>query len=77
MSNEWMIDVLRDIRQVASRDAMLGLAEVLDDAIFVAAEELRQGGDVSGMFEHHDSKTRGVFGATGRGDVRHRPPEAG
>jgi hypothetical protein len=41
MSHEWMIDVLVDLRQYALKNYYVGLAEQLDDAIVVAAVELR------------------------------------
>lgn len=42
MTHEWMIDVLADLRQYAIRNYYLELAEQIDDAIVVAAVELRQ-----------------------------------
>ena len=41
MTNEWMIDVLSDLRNFAAKQAMLELAEHLDDAILVATVEIR------------------------------------
>lgn len=41
MTQEWMIDVLADLRQYAIRNYYVGLAEQLDDAIVVAATEIR------------------------------------
>lgn len=42
MSQNWMIDVLRDVRGFAVKKSMMGLAEHLDDAIVIASAELRQ-----------------------------------
>lgn len=42
MTHEWMIDVLADLRQYAIRNYYLELAEQIDDAIVVAAVELRK-----------------------------------
>lgn len=42
MTHEWMIDVLADLRQYAIRNYYLELAEQIDDAIVVAAVELRR-----------------------------------
>lgn len=42
MTHEWMIDVLADLRQYAIRNYYLDLAEQIDDAIVVAAVELRR-----------------------------------
>jgi hypothetical protein len=41
MAQDWIIDVLADLRQYAVRNYHLRLAEQLDDAIVVAAAELR------------------------------------
>lgn len=40
MANEWIIDVMADIREFAQKHAMPALAERLDDAIFIAACEI-------------------------------------
>ena len=42
MSQEWMLDLIADLRGVAEKQAMFQLAEVLDDALLVAAREIRQ-----------------------------------
>ncbi|MEM6439663.1 MAG: hypothetical protein AAF763_08245 [Pseudomonadota bacterium] len=42
MTHDWMIDVLADLRQYAIRNYYLELAEQIDDAIVVAAVELRR-----------------------------------
>ncbi|MEM8788479.1 MAG: hypothetical protein AAGE76_09480 [Pseudomonadota bacterium] len=41
MSQEWMLDVLSDLRSAAHKQAMYQLAELIDDAMMVAADELR------------------------------------
>ncbi len=41
MKNDWMIDVLTDLRQYALRNYYINLAEQIDDAIVVAAVELK------------------------------------
>jgi hypothetical protein len=40
MKADWVIDILKDIRQFSEKNGMLELAEHLDDAIFVAACEI-------------------------------------
>lgn len=40
MTNEWILDVLADLRQYARRNRYACLAEQLDDAIVIAAGEL-------------------------------------
>jgi uncharacterized spore protein YtfJ len=43
MSQEWMIDVLTDLRNFAHKNGLAGLAEQLDDTILVAVTELGSG----------------------------------
>lgn len=40
MKADWVIDILKDIRQFSEKNGMMELAEQLDDAIFVAAHEI-------------------------------------
>jgi len=42
MSHDWMIELLTDIRNVAHKHALVGLAEHLDDAVVLAAREMRE-----------------------------------
>ncbi|MGG7564654.1 hypothetical protein ACQ5SO_00640 [Rhodovulum sp. DZ06] len=48
MANDWIIDVLADLRQYALRNNYIALAEQLDDAIVVAAGELICSADPAG-----------------------------
>ena len=66
MNHEWMIDVLADLRKFAKNQAMLELAEHLDDAIVLAAIEIQNhvGGRAVSV-EVNDAKTGSVSGATG------------
>jgi len=41
MSQEWMIDVLTDLRSFAMKNGLISLAEQLDDTILVAASGLK------------------------------------
>lgn len=41
MSNEWMIDVLTDLRKFAFQNGLMELAEQLDDTIHVAVAEVK------------------------------------
>lgn len=66
MTNEWMIDVLTDLRKFAAKQAMLNLAEHLDDAILVAAVEIRdndRGRAVSAGV--NDAKAGNISGTVG------------
>lgn len=63
MTNEWMIDVLTDLRSFAEKQAMLDLAEHLDDAILVAAMELRGRETGRSVLEPHEQQGRDIFGA--------------
>ena len=40
MSQEWMIDVLQDLRNFAAKNELADLAEQLDDTIHIAVAEL-------------------------------------
>lgn len=42
MKADWVIEVLRDIREFASQNGLFGLAEQIDDAIMVGAEEIAE-----------------------------------
>ena len=73
MCNDWMIDVLKDMRQVALQNAMLDFAEQLDDAIIVAAVEL---GEAQGnaTVEEYDRENRQSIGSLARyGDAKPAP----
>ncbi len=64
MNNEWMIDVLTDLKKFAREQAMLDLAEHLDDAILVAASELHtreRGQNVLDGNECQSRKDSGAF----------------
>lgn len=61
MSQEWIIDVLVDLRKFAGKNNLGRLAEQLDDTIHIAAAEisdLAQGGDAS---ERHGNTDRSVY----------------
>lgn len=49
MSQEWMIDVLSDLRKFALANGLMGLAEQLDHSILVAAAELNLDGRPHGL----------------------------
>ena len=66
MTNEWMIDVLADLRKFAEKQAMLELTEHLDDAIFVAAIEIRnQDRDRVASAGVNDAKIGSISGTVG------------
>ena len=44
MRHDWIVDVLTDLRNYASKQAMFELAEQLDDAMVIAAGEASQTG---------------------------------
>lgn len=70
MNNEWMIDVLADLRKFAQKQAMLDLAEHLDDAIVLAAVEIRNHDEGRGPGEGvNDKKTGNVSRALGNSRV--------
>ena len=63
MTNEWMIDVLADLRAYAMKQMMPDLAEHLDDAIMVAASEMRIPQDGLNVMESHEQQGRDISGA--------------
>ncbi len=66
MTNEWMIDVLADLRNFAAKQAMLELAEHLDDAILVASIEIRnQDRDWAVGVGVNDKKAGNISGTVG------------
>jgi len=64
MKAEWVIDILKDLRQFSEKNGMMELAEQLDDAIFVAACEIGAGLDSRGSVGCDAGKARDVSGAT-------------
>jgi hypothetical protein len=58
MSQEWMIEILADIRAFAERNMMADLAEQLDDAIIVAARELNKQSGKSCIKSSHGPAAR-------------------
>ena len=60
MSQEWMIDVLSDLRKFASVNGLLGLAEQLDDTILLAATEMKRKRQNMDAAARHGTENRGV-----------------
>lgn len=54
MTNEWIIDVLVDLRRYAQKNGMLATAAELEDACLVALAELasHQGGEMGQIASH-------------------------
>ena len=68
MKAYWVIDILKDIRQFSEKNGMVGLAEQLDDAIFVAASEI--GAKLcAGSVDVGKGQARGVSGAAPEHEV--------
>ncbi|MFQ5437552.1 MAG: hypothetical protein ACE5DK_01850 [Paracoccaceae bacterium] len=64
MSQEWMIDVLSDLKAFAQQNGLMGLAEHLDDTILVAAAELNSGSPhlvAAGQYAKQDRVISGAF----------------
>jgi hypothetical protein len=60
MSKDWMIDVLADLRSFAEANKLPVLAEQLDDAIMIAAWELRCVGNRTGMSGTNENEAGSV-----------------
>ncbi len=71
MKTNWVIDILKDIRQFSEKNGMVELAETLDDAIFVAASEIgMQGAGASiGVGGGRAGRPRGASGAVADHEV--------
>ena len=58
MSQEWMLDLLADLRGYADKSAMTELSEHLDDALIIAAREIRSVSACSTEASAHDDFAR-------------------
>lgn len=67
--SDWVIDILRDIRQFSEKNGMPELAEQLDDAIFVAAREIGARLDGAGSGELGKGRARLRTGAVADHEV--------
>jgi hypothetical protein len=63
MSQEWMIDVLVDLRNFAGKNSLGRLVEQLDDTIHIAAEEISEHAQGSVVSERHGDQDRSVYRA--------------
>ena len=62
MTNEWIMDVLSDLRSYAEKQSMMDLAEHLDDAILVAAGEIRDHAESQSVVKVNDAKVGTISG---------------
>jgi hypothetical protein len=69
MKADWVIDILKDIRQFSEKNGMLELAEHLDDAMFVAACEIGARVQGSGTVGSGKGRVRGSSGAVADHEV--------
>ena len=69
MKADWVIDILKDIRQFSEKNGMVALAEQLDDAIFVAACEIGAQLDSSGMIDVGQRNSRSAARAVAEHEV--------
>ena len=63
MSQDWMIDVLSDLKKFAQQNGLVALAEQLDDTILLATAELKQNEpEDAGIssYAKQDSRVRGA-----------------
>ena len=67
MGQDWLIDVLADLRAFARENRLPVLTEQLEDTMLVAAAELAQVAD-RGPFGQTGCDTESVVGHPGRGD---------
>ena len=65
MSQDWMIDVLQDLRRFSGENGLPGLAEHLDDAIFIAVAEITAKARDSAMMDPYAQPDSSVSGTRG------------
>ncbi len=60
MQQDWMIDVLSDLRRVARENGLGATEAALEDACLVAMAEIASAGGTTqtGPFSHHEGKIR-------------------
>ncbi len=68
MSQEWMIDVLEDLKSFAQQNGLLALAEQLDDTILVATAEIASAVRPGGTGNANADETRALHRAHGTGE---------
>lgn len=57
MRDDWVIDVLSDLRTFARKNAFSALAEQLDDTIIVAASDIHRGSQgTAGRADEHEGQ---------------------
>lgn len=69
MSQEWMIDVLTDLRKFAQQNGLMGLAEQLDETIHVAATDLMSTKQATEATPRDANKTGNLYRAYAAGDI--------
>lgn len=70
MSQEWIVDVLSDLKSFAHQNGMDSLAEQLDDTMMVAAAELAQSAKgVPTTLEDHAPRVTHIHRGFAGGDV--------
>ncbi len=69
MSQEWMLDILSDLRCVAEKNAMLDLTEHLDDALLIAAREIHAAEACLTGVGDNDDMGEGLPGAARFNDI--------
>ena len=60
MSQEWMIDVLLDLRKFAGKNSLERLAEQLDDTIHIAVAEISESTHKCGVNDRYDNRNGSV-----------------
>lgn len=63
MSQEWMIDVLTDLKKFAQTNGLMALAEQLDDSILVATSEINTAETGQGIHGGYANSNRILSGA--------------
>lgn len=60
MKNDWILDVLTDLKEFARKNGLVALAEQLDDALLIGATELMSAEGIVRGATNGDGKTAGT-----------------
>lgn len=66
MGDDWVLDVLSDLRTFARQNAFSALAEQLDDTIIVAASDIHRGSyGTAGRADDHEGQAGNAYHRAG------------
>ena len=69
MPHEWMLDLISDLKGFAQKNAMTALAEHLDDALIIAAQDMRGAASAIAVASAEDDQDTPLSRASTDNDV--------